>query len=523
MSQAGKFIPGGAGRKSTTQPVPGVATPIRGPERPGGDPPKKGGRLLSKGRDITTKPVQKQQRLPILIMSSFVCCLLVSIAWYELGVLPARRALAIEQQKEAAAQQQLATAQAAIPKPATIAAKPDALPAVVTVNSNPAGTVTIGAVSLPTPATFDHVTAGKISLVVHSDGFDDYRQNLTVSADKPTDLGTVQLVQSLGNVVISSAQGNVSYTLTGPGGYTHQGQVPDKLSDLPAGTYQLSAHLDDWQIPPLTLVVQSHVTLQEKITFPYGSLSLTSTPAGATVRKGNVVLGQTPLSLSQIRPGAMDLSIDLPPYTVQRTSVTVPESGNASKQVSLEIGKDFIAACGMPMIWIPEGFWAGKYEVTQKVFEAVAKYNPSSFRKANRPVESVTWEQATAFCEKLNQFEDTAGKLPKGFHYTLPSESQWDTFSADANIDLAATSRTTTLSSTQDVGASEPNKYGLYDTIGNVWEWCTDAMDENGAHSLRGGSWLSSTENFPNAETRTAGAAKYSDRFTGFRVVLVPQ
>ena len=78
-------------------------------------------------------------------------------------------------------------------------------------------------------------------------------------------------------------------------------------------------------------------------------------------------------------------------------------------------------------------------------------------------------------------------------------------------------------SSTQPVGSSEPNKYGLYDTLGNVWEWCQDTADDNGAHVLRGGSWLSSTENFPNAQTHSAGAANYADRFTGFRMVLVPQ
>jgi formylglycine-generating enzyme required for sulfatase activity len=177
----------------------------------------------------------------------------------------------------------------------------------------------------------------------------------------------------------------------------------------------------------------------------------------------------------------------------------------------------------MPMVWIPDGFWAGKYEMNQRAFETVAGYNPSSFRRPNRPVETVSWEEASAFCEKLNQFEQRAGKLPKGYHYTLPTETQWDSFSADANIDLAAMSRGVTLSSTQDIGASEPNKYGLYDTLGNVWEWCLDAIDDKGAHSLRGGSWLSSADNFPSAETRSAGVAKYADRFTGFRVVLVPQ
>ena len=84
-------------------------------------------------------------------------------------------------------------------------------------------------------------------------------------------------------------------------------------------------------------------------------------------------------------------------------------------------------------------------------------------------------------------------------------------------------SRSGSLTSTKDVGASEPNKYGLYDTLGDVWEWCLDTYDDKGNHSLRGGSWLSSTENFPGPDARNGGAPNYMDRFTGFRVVLVPQ
>jgi formylglycine-generating enzyme required for sulfatase activity len=194
-----------------------------------------------------------------------------------------------------------------------------------------------------------------------------------------------------------------------------------------------------------------------------------------------------------------------------------------NKFVALHQDKDFIAASGIPMVWIPDaGFWAGKYLVRQSDFEAVGGNDPSTFRRSNRPVETISWEAAMAFCDALNQFERKAGKLPAGYHYALPKESQWQIFSADADIDQAATSRTTTLSATQDVGFSEPNKYGIYDSIGNVWEWCLDNFDDKGDHSLRGGCWLSSSEHFPNAETRNAGGPKYADQFTGFRVVLVP-
>jgi hypothetical protein len=519
MSRAGKFIPGGAARK--TAPM-GVQGPVRGPGPSGESPKKEGGRLISKAAGLT-RPVPKNRRLPILIMSSFVCCLLVSVAWYECGVLPAKRQLALEQQKAQAVQKQLDDELAA--QKAKAAAAAQAPPsAIVIVDSRPPGTVTIGHETKPTPATFDDVPAGKAAILVQADGFDDYRQNLFLNAEKPTDLGTISLVPKTGDLVLSTPQKEVAYTLTGPNGYTHEGELPDKLGSLSVGTYQLTVRQRDWQLPPMSIVIQGHDTVEKNIRFPFGSVSIATTPGGATVHNGNVILGQTPLTLGEVRPGDLNLSVDLPPYQVERLALSVPDSGHVSRQITLTRDKDFIAACGMPMVWVPDGgYWAGKYEVTQRVFESLMNYNPSTFRRPNHPVENLPWEMAMTFCEKLNQSEQRAGKLPAGYRYTLPTESQWDTFSADASIDLAATSRNAPLSSTQDVGASEPNKYGLYDTIGNVWEWSLDAVDDKGAHGMRGGSWLSSTENFPSAETHSAGAAKYADRFTGFRVILAPQ
>jgi formylglycine-generating enzyme required for sulfatase activity len=315
----------------------------------------------------------------------------------------------------------------------------------------------------------------------------------------------------------------VTYTLTGPGGYTHDGQVPDKIEKLPVGDYLLTPSQQDWTLSPLPITIHDHETAQKEIKFPYASVSLLSTPPGATVRDGRIVLGQTPLSLTQLRPRDLHLSVDLPPYTLQRLEIHVTDFANVTKQVTLHQDKDFIAACGMPMVWIPDGrFWVGKYLVRQSDFETAGGNDPSTFRRPSRPVETISWDDAMAFCNQLTQYEQKAGKLPPGYHYTLPKESQWETFSADANIDLAATSRLTPLTSTQDVGYSEPNKYGVYDSIGNVWEWCLDDFDDKGDHSLRGGCWLSSTTDFPNADTRNAGGPKYADRFTGFRVVLVP-
>jgi hypothetical protein len=469
--------------------------------------------------------VAKGLRLPIVIMSAFVCCLLVSVGWYNLAYAPALRQVAYIQRllddANAAAQKAKADEKKAHEDEIK---KLAAVRGTLTVDSNPTGaSVTIGDFRKKTPANFTDIIPGTFSVVIHADGYEDYRQDVTVTADKPTDLGTITLVQKTGNLSLASPQSEVTYKLTGPGDYTHEGALPDKLEKLPVGDYLVTASQHDWKLPPLPITIHDHETAQKEIKFPYANVSLLSAPPGATVREGRTVLGQTPLSLTQLRPGDLHLSVDLPPYTVQRVDLHVPDFGNVTKQVTLQQGKDFIAASGMPMVWVQDGgFWSGKYLVRQSDFETVAGNNPSTFRRPNRPVETISWDGAMAFIDKLNEYERKAGKLPQGYHYTLPKESQWSVLSADADIDQAATSRATTLTSTQDVGYSESNKYGIYDSIGNVWEWCLDEFDDKGNHSLRGGCWLSSAEHFPSAETRNAGGPKYADQFTGFRVVLVP-
>jgi hypothetical protein len=469
--------------------------------------------------------VSKGQRLPIVIMSALVCCLLVSVGWYNLAYAPALRQVADFKQQlaeansaaqKASADQQKAREEA-LKKLATVRGT-------LTVDSNPTGaTVTIGDFRKTTPANFADIVPGTFSIVIHADGYEDYRQDVTVTADRATDLGTIQMVQKTGNLSLTSPQSDVTYKITGAGGYTHDGQLPDKLEKLPIGDYVVTASQRDWTLPPLPITIHDHESVQKEIKFPFANVSILSVPPGATVREGRTVLGQTPLSLTQLRPRDLRLSLDLPPYTLQRVDLHVPDFGNVTKQVTLQQGKDFIAACGMPMVWIPDGgFWAGKYLVRQSDFETAGGNNPSTFRRPNRPVETISWDNAMAFCDKLNEYERKAGKLSQGYHYSLPKESQWDTFSADADIDQAATSRVTTLSSTQDVGYSAPNKYGIYDSIGNVWEWCLDAFDDKGDHSLRGGCWLSFAAHFPSADTRNAAASKYADQFIGFRVVLVP-
>ena len=205
------------------------------------------------------------------------------------------------------------------------------------------------------------------------------------------------------------------------------------------------------------------------------------------------------------------------------------------------------------------GFWIGAYEVTQAQYFGVTSQNPSALVGANFPVESVTWEGAQRYCEVLNDFEETAGRLPDGYVYRLPTEAEWEyavragtispfTFGGDADASMGnfrgvypvgktgRKPRSADHYGTMPVGSYEPNAFGLYDTHGNVAEWTLDfyngrlaggsltdprPRDEGRRIAVRGGSW----EDFA---TRVRCAARDEVRpdtksnAIGFRVVLAP-
>jgi formylglycine-generating enzyme required for sulfatase activity len=171
--------------------------------------------------------------------------------------------------------------------------------------------------------------------------------------------------------------------------------------------------------------------------------------------------------------------------------------------------------------------------------------NPSSFQGNNRPVESVSWDDAVTFCEKLSQ------KTQK--NYKLPSEAEWeyacragtttpfyfgesittDLVNYDGNYTYGSAPKGQYRQQTTDVGSFPPNAFGLYDMHGNVWEWCqddyinsynnapTDGSALTGRSSiklLRGGSW----DSYPEAcRSACRGNTNLDNDYYlfGFRVV----
>ncbi|NVN88280.1 MAG: formylglycine-generating enzyme family protein [Rhodopseudomonas sp.] len=222
------------------------------------------------------------------------------------------------------------------------------------------------------------------------------------------------------------------------------------------------------------------------------------------------------------------------------------------------------------VVVIGEGFWLFDTPCTQALWEAVMGENPSRFRSASRPVESVTFDAVQEFLSRIN-------RMVPGLELALPTEAQWEyacragTSKATyaGNLRILGWNNAPVLDAiawyggnsgvgfeledgwnselwreqqyphqragTHPVGLKAPNAWGLYDMLGNVWEWCEDrwhgsyldapsdgsAWLEPGqrptARVVRGGSWFDGSARNARSASRYFGSPDYSHAALGFR------
>ena len=206
----------------------------------------------------------------------------------------------------------------------------------------------------------------------------------------------------------------------------------------------------------------------------------------------------------------------------QDTSGSEGTNTNLDMTVVIKKNLPFTNSVGMAMVPVND-FWAGVYEVTQDAYKKVMGANPSEFQRTNNPVDSVSWNDAMAFCKKLTEIERKKSKLPDNYSYTLPTQAQWVTLADGASLDDAVTSLSGLRSSTAPVGSLGANQLSLYDTRGNVWEFCLDRNDPSQPYRvLRGGAWNTTVKINMRIDFRyyATGPEEGHNDF-GFRCVLI--
>ena len=205
---------------------------------------------------------------------------------------------------------------------------------------------------------------------------------------------------------------------------------------------------------------------------------------------------------------------------------------------------------------ITKPFMIGKYPVTQKQYETIMGNNPSKFKRYNNPIDSINWNEAISYCDKINFLYKA--KLPKGYLFYLPTEAQWEyacragtsnklknnkikiinnralidkncyTFNEVAWYDKNSNNNT------HPVGHKKPNDWGIYDMLGNVWEWCMDWYGDypnyaesdpirtcqNTGRIIRGGSWKNNQYCCRPSHRGSYSPTDCRDNI-GFRIALV--
>ena len=444
-----------------------------------------------------------------------------------------------------------------------------------------------------TPCTIGEIASGRCDIRLRLKDYAPASQSVTVTEGMTASVN-VTLEARFAHVTINSLPGaaiKVNGAEVGSGSYSN---------NMAEGIYDIEASLAGHR--PVTKQIEVIVgvpqTIELRPTPIYGMLDVNSNPMGANITINGKSYGDTPTSIENLLVGDYDVVLTKPGYASVSQRVTVSENASASVDVKMQKGEMknsqidesalSVSAINLTPNWsasvtpsqravleklianmvkvegstftmgaTPEqgndayeyerpahqvtlsDYYIGRYEVTQKEWQAVMGDNPSKFYGDNLPVDYVSWNDCQDFINKLNQLT--------GLKFRLPTEAEWEfaarggkqskgyKYSGSDNAKNIAWYEKNSGSKPHQVGTKEPNELGIYDMSGNVGEWCGDwygrysssaQTNPTGPSSgsprvLRGGSWFGSAR-FCRVSDRSYDDPSYRGSYGGFRVVLVP-
>ncbi|MEM9282917.1 MAG: SUMF1/EgtB/PvdO family nonheme iron enzyme [Verrucomicrobiota bacterium] len=306
----------------------------------------------------------------------------------------------------------------------------------------------------------------------------------------------------------------------------------------------------------------------------FGTLLLNSEPSGAKVIQNGRIIGQTPMTLSEMRQGRYRLKLDYPGHEL--TEIVDVLSG-LDPMLRLEVlrpdasvvfGEPWTNSQGMPLQPV-NGVMVAAFETAVRHFQDyIAEMQipmPSASIQSvwNHPVVGLTRNEAEAFCDWLTLREQSMGLIRPQQRYRLPTDREWSDWAGlplepgedpqsrsqsgtqsfpwgqawpppvqSGNFaDLAAVNQLRNyvideyndgFAATSPVGSFPPDANGLYDLSGNVWEWVGDSFQKGNPQLgvLRGGGWNTYERERLAMTYRNAVPANVPEDFYGFRYVL---
>jgi formylglycine-generating enzyme required for sulfatase activity len=369
---------------------------------------------------------------------------------------------------------------------------------VVKLNSNPEGAVAFlnGELLCQSTPCSKAIPQGTHKLRIVKEMYRDYNAEITVNRNGQEVVAP--LTPTFGFLDVKSEPSGIEVSVNGK----PAGKTPIAGFRLPEGGAEVALGNDCYYKKVVTVNIVSgqtrsvHQTLQPR----EGSVDVRAvdSESGDDIIAGVLVngrsIGETPF-LGKV------------PVCVQELVVKNDEYGENKVALRLSEGQQFTATAKLEkrgsskdgMVWVDggsfmmgssdgfsdqkplhqvtvSGFYMDKTQVTRAEYERVMGTNPSSLEGCpDCPVDNVSWHDAKTYCEKVGKRLPTEAEWEYAARAGTTTSYYWGNGSPDAYAWHLGNSGFTTHS----VGQKQPNAWGLYDMIGNVWEWCSDWYDEN--------------------------------------------